>query len=127
MNRDAWRTYPAAPGGGIALCALDDMAHTSTRSVIVTTANGEFPVLIVRLGSNVLAYVNACPHQYLPLDHRSNRLLSADGTKLMCSNHSAMFDAETGDCIAGPAQGSALDPIPVVVGDDGIIRIAGDQ
>lgn len=127
MNRDAWRSYPSAPAGGAVLCAFGDIPCAGSKSVLVTTPNGEFPVLLVRRSDALHAYVNACPHQYLPLDYRSDRLLSADGTKLVCSSHGAVFEADTGECIGGPAQGCALDPVPVVVGIDGKIRIAGDE
>ena len=42
------------------------------------------------------AYRNLCPHHWLPLTYRSPKILSADGTRLRCSNHGAQFSVEDG-------------------------------
>lgn len=125
MNEDAWRSYPSAPIEGVAVCALSEVPAGGAKSLKIASGNGEFPVLLVRQNGTIRAYVNACPHQYLPLDYRSGQLLSADGARLMCSAHGSMFEVETGQCVGGPAQGCALDPVPVIAGSDGIIRIGG--
>jgi nitrite reductase/ring-hydroxylating ferredoxin subunit len=82
-----------------------------------------FPVLLVQGADGLRAYVNACPHQFLPLDWRSDRILSPDGRTLRCSNHDAGFDADTGAGLDGFAQGCALDPVPIEI-HDGALRIA---
>lgn len=74
---------------------------------------GRFPVLVAAVDGAARVYVNACPHQFLPLDQRSSSLLSADGTRLMCSNHQAEFDLETGTGKAGFGLGCALSRVPV--------------
>ena len=43
--------------------------------------------------------------------------MSADGTKLRCTNHEAAFRLTDGVGVEGPASGEALDPIPVLVTD----------
>ena len=57
--------------------------------------------------------VNACPHQFLPLNHRGAQVMSVDGKTIRCTNHSAGFDAATGDGTEGLGQGCALVPIPI--------------
>lgn len=119
MTTENWRTYRGAPEEGTALAAETDLAEGAT----LTGVLGGFPFLLARTGGVVRAYVNACPHQYLPLDHKGDRLLSADGAVIRCTNHSAGFDAATGEGVEGLGLGCALDPIPVSV-IDGEIRIA---
>ncbi len=116
----AWETYPGAPAPGDALCDLADIPDPGTHSVNI----GDFSVLLARRGGQVWAYVNACPHQYLPLDYRAADVLSADRAKLICSNHDAVFDVETGTGLGGFGQGCALDPVPVAIGASGRISIA---
>lgn len=116
---DAWRSYRGAPAIGRTLCALDDLPDGGTRAM---TFDG-FPALFVRKGQAVRAFVNACPHQYLPLDHKGDRLLSADGAILRCTNHSAGFSAETGEGVEGLGLGACLDPIPVTVRNDGVVVV----
>ena len=108
---DAWKSYPGAPTEGVVICPLEEAAD---REATCLEVDG-FPLVILRQGDTVTAFVNACPHQYLPLNHKSDRLLSADGAKIRCSNHSAGFDAATGEGVEGLGLGACLDPVPVSV------------
>lgn len=108
---DAWKSYPGAPLEGAVVCPLESVADGEATCVEVDG----FPLLVLRRGNEVSAFVNACPHQYLPLNHKSDRLLSADGSKIRCSNHSAGFDAKTGEGVEGLGLGTCLDPAPVRV------------
>ena len=67
-------------------------------------------MLAIRRGDDVSAYVNACPHVWLPLTFRSPRLLSEDGERLTCSNHLAQFAVDDGRALSGPVEpGCGLD------------------
>lgn len=111
MNAEAWRDFPGAPEKGTRICAAAEVPLTGVTS---HDLDG-FPILLVASAEGLRAYVNACPHQYLPLDWRSPNILSADGEMLRCSNHDAGFDACTGQGRDGLGQGCALDPVPVRV------------
>lgn len=117
-----WSDLSTAPETGTPVARAADVEGAV--AVTVTTAAGDFALLLVRVGARVRGYVNMCPHQYLPLDYRGPKLLSQDGTKLMCSAHGAMFDAATGRGVAGEGLGCALVTVPLVE-VPGEIRIAG--
>ncbi|RMF34078.1 MAG: hypothetical protein D6754_15655 [Alphaproteobacteria bacterium] len=118
--RSGWASWPGAPAAGTRICAGADLVEGATLGV----APGGFPLLLVRQQGRVRAYVNACPHQYLPLDYRGGRVLSADGTLLRCTSHGAGFSVDTGEGVEGHGIGSCLEPVPVEeVGSE--IRIAG--
>ena len=119
---DIWRSYASAPAPGTALIALADLPEGAT-PLRVEGPNGAFPLLLIRRGAAVHAFVNACPHQFLPLDHHGPNILSADGDRLMCTVHGAQFDIATGEGAAGHGLGSALDPAPVE-NSGGMVRIA---
>ncbi|MBT0956912.1 Rieske (2Fe-2S) protein [Alphaproteobacteria bacterium KMM 3653] len=104
--------FPGAPAPGTPLCALDTLPDGGTKCFEI----GGFPVVALRRGADAWAFVNACPHQFLPLNTRSDALLTQDGTALMCSNHNASFDAQTGQG-AGICAGQALAAIPVTLAD----------
>lgn len=106
---EAWKTYAHAPASGARICAAGDVPASGTLCLDLAG----YPLLLLRVGGRVRAYVNACPHQYLPLDHRGPKLLSADGRVLRCTNHGAGFSAETGEGVEGLGLGCALDPVPV--------------
>lgn len=115
----SWTDYASAPPPGTPVCRAVEIGGAETREV--TSERGAFPLVLVRTGGEVRAYVNACPHQFLPLDHRGPRILSADGSLLMCSNHGAMFDAATGEGVAGEGLGCALDPVPLDLRDGRLV------
>lgn len=116
---DEWKSYPSAPAEGTVICPLSSVPEIGTYGVDLDG----FPVLLARRDGRLFAYVNACPHQFLPLDYRGSSVLSADGRMLRCTNHQAGFDLETGEGIDGFAVGCNLDSVPVEVMDDGLIRI----
>lgn len=120
MN-DAWRAYSSAPPQGALVCESGMIEEGAARCLTVESAAGAFPLLLLRTGGVLRAYVNACPHQYLPLDYRSSSVLSADRARLLCSAHGAVFDAATGGCLSGDGA-DGLDPVPVVE-SEGLIRI----
>jgi nitrite reductase/ring-hydroxylating ferredoxin subunit len=68
-------------------------------------------VFAVRQGDDVLVWLNDCPHNHRPLEFLPDRFLSADGSHIVCSAHSAHFDIRSGYCYAGPCEGRSLVPV----------------
>ena len=116
---DAWKSYPGAPDPGAELCQVEAIPNPGTHCLLIDG----FPLLLVRQGSTINAFVNACPHQYLPMNHKGDRMLSSDGQVLRCTNHAAGFDSRTGQGVEGLGIGSCLDPVPVEQ-LNGALRIA---
>ena len=115
-NVAPWHALPLAPAQGTSLGPLAAMADASVREFQFGEGRRVFSMLAIRRGNQVRAYVNACPHVWLPLTFRSPRVLSMDGARLVCSNHYAEFAVEDGRAIAGPVEpGCALTRIPVHV------------
>lgn len=106
---DAWKSYPNAPASGTDICNVSEIRDLNTLTIDL----GGFPLLIVHQNDQLHAFVNACPHQYLPLDYKGDKLLSSDGTMLRCTNHSASFDIETGEGVEGLGIGCNLDIVPI--------------
>ena len=117
---DAWKSYRGAPAEGAELCAATDIPDDNT---LCLELDG-FPLLLVRRGQDVRAYVNACPHQYMPLNYQGDKLISADKTVLRCTMHGAGFSVETGEGVEGLGIGECLDQVPVAV-SGGTVRITG--
>lgn len=110
----AWQRYRSAPSPGTRVVETNALPDHGHLSVTVESDRGRFPLLVIRLGDGELrAYVNACPHQFLPLDQRGSRLLNEDGEQLRCTNHDAVFATRSGEGVGGLGLGCALDPVPV--------------
>lgn len=106
-----WTDLATAPAPGTVVTEAATLCGAAT--LTVTSAAGDFPLLLVRTEQGVRAYVNMCPHQFLPLDYRGRQILSHDRQKLMCSAHGAMFDAQTGVGVAGNGLGCSLVAVPL--------------
>ena len=74
-------------------------------------------MLIVRQGLRAYAYVNRCPHAGVELNWEEDKFMSRCGTFLQCSTHGALFEPDTGRCLAGPCAGASLASIPLRVED----------
>ncbi len=116
-----WSDFPDAPEVGASIYALDEVVEGSVLSFNMN----EFPVLVLKIDGTPKALVNTCPHQFLPLDHKGDALLSADGRHLLCTNHGAKFQAEDGVGVSGEGIGCQLNQIPVDV-RDGLLVIASE-
>jgi len=119
-----WHSMPLAPSCGTSLGPLSAIADVSVREFQFGTGRRVFSMLAIRRGDDVRAYVNACPHVWLPLTFRSPRVLSMDGARIVCSNHFAEFAVDDGRALAGPVEpGCALTRVPVHVDARGDIVI----
>ena len=108
---------------GTVICALDDIEDTESAGAVVDIDGRERPLILVRRGQRVWAYVNRCPHIGAPLDFRPGWFLTLDKSLINCANHGAHFEIETGLCVAGPCVGKSLEAVPVEV-SDGRVRLA---
>ncbi|NIE65402.1 Rieske (2Fe-2S) protein [Burkholderia sp. Ax-1719] len=95
------------------LCRLADVPDGGAR-VIDEQCVGR-PVVVVRRGDQVWAYVNRCPHFSVPLDFEPGNVSCYRSQVLMCAHHSALFRFDDGMCIDGPCAGAALEAVPVKI------------
>ncbi len=75
------------------------------------------PALLVNLGGSrgLRAFYNRCAHMELELDWNPGVFFDAANRYLMCATHGALFDPDSGRCVAGPCLGAALVALPVTV------------
>jgi nitrite reductase/ring-hydroxylating ferredoxin subunit len=100
------------------ICALDELDDTGARGF--TLGEGEWPLrgFVVRKGEAIRAFVNHCPHAGFPLNWQPDVFLVPGGGNLIrCMMHGALFEIESGDCVAGPCMGLALQPLAIHVRD----------
>ena len=70
---------------------------------------------VVNYAGHFYAYVNRCAHVGTPVDMWPNEFFTDDGRHLICATHGAVYQPETGLCIAGPCPGAALTPLAVAL------------
>ncbi len=68
---------------------------------------------VVRFEGEVRAYKNQCRHQPLALDYGDGDFMTEDGRYLLCRNHGALFEPDTGRCVSGSCLNAALHALEV--------------
>jgi nitrite reductase/ring-hydroxylating ferredoxin subunit len=107
------------------ICRLDEIDPAGARGFAI--GGGDWPLrgLVVRLRDKVHGFINRCPHAGHPLNLRPHRFLTADASLILCSSHGALFEKETGYCIAGPCAGQRLLPVALKV-ESGFVMLADE-
>ena len=76
----------------------------------------------VKRDDKVYLYRNSCPHLGTPLEWEEDKFLDSDGSLIICSTHGALFEIETGRCLAGPCKGQYLQAVSYIL-DNGLLMV----
>lgn len=83
---------------------------------------------VIRHEGLLHAYRNECRHVPMTMDWVENRFLSRDRCWIQCATHGALYEIDSGLCVAGPPAGQTLRRLAVEVADGQIVvSIAPDQ
>ena len=104
----------------IFLCRIDELADPGTRNAVLGEGEDELDIIVVQTKGERHAYINCCPHQFIPLETFPNRFLSEDKKHFVCSGHGARFALSTGECVRGPCLGKSLDRLAILERDGGV-------
>ncbi|WP_421868925.1 Rieske (2Fe-2S) protein [Motiliproteus sp.] len=89
------------------ICRIDEIEEGQSKGLDW----GEHKLIAVKHQGQLYLYLNRCPHRGIPLEWQPDQFLDLERQFIQCSTHGALFRIETGDCIQGPCQGQALQPI----------------
>ena len=124
MGNDDGAKPGAGPAAGV-LCRLADIPDRDSRAFTISSNDEEREIFAVRLGDEVFAYVNVCPHRQMPLNWKPDVFLAYDKSRIQCTMHGATFDIRQGHCLTGPCPGQSLQSVPIVI-EDGVVRLGPD-
>jgi nitrite reductase/ring-hydroxylating ferredoxin subunit len=100
-------------------------AATDVGGASENAATTEREAILVRLNGQVHAWLNYCKHfTHVTLDKGSG--VERRNGELVCTNHGAYFESDTGLCTHGPCEGAYLDAVGVAV-RDGDVYLADDD
>jgi nitrite reductase/ring-hydroxylating ferredoxin subunit len=114
------------PADGDRIAALSAVPDDTTFLFTVRDDEAEErEAILVRLADgHVAAWLNYCQHfTHISLDKGSGAPMR-DG-ELVCANHGAYFEADTGYCTFGPCEGAYLNELAVTV-DDGDVYLTDE-
>jgi nitrite reductase/ring-hydroxylating ferredoxin subunit len=104
--------------------SLADIEDPGCREFEIGDGDWPFRGFVVRRGDEVYAYQNYCVHVGHPLNWMPNGFLTKDRKAIICASHGAMYDIDTGLCVAGPCRGKSLREVSVEV-RDGVVYVTG--
>ena len=104
----------------IFLCRTEELARTGARSIVLGETSDRLDVLVVQTAQGRHAYINACPHQFIPLETFPDWVFTDDKQHLVCSGHGALFVPDSGFCVEGPCEGDSLQSLNIVERDGAI-------
>jgi nitrite reductase/ring-hydroxylating ferredoxin subunit len=124
-----WNTLPNAPTPGTLLCHRDSLADGqvlmhNTFATDDTAQAHLYPLLLLRNGDHVRAFVNRCAHFGVPLAARQDLLLFKPFDSITCNVHYARYRWADGLCDRGDCEGESLIAVPVECDATGAVRIA---
>jgi nitrite reductase/ring-hydroxylating ferredoxin subunit len=104
----------------IFLCRIDELADPGTKNVVLGDSADELDIVVVQTKGARHAYINCCPHEFIPLETFPNHFLTDDKKYFLCSGHGARFALDTGECVRGPCLGKGLDGLAIAEKDGGV-------
>jgi nitrite reductase/ring-hydroxylating ferredoxin subunit len=104
----------------IFLCRIAELADPGTKNVVLSEGEDALDIIIVQTKGARHAYINCCPHQFIPLETFPNHFLTEDKRFFLCSGHGARFELDTGACHSGPCLGRGLDRLAIEEKEGGV-------
>lgn len=105
----------------ISLCATGDIPDPGGKSFQINNNDNLLDIFVIHKDSEFHAFINRCPHKGLNLDWQEDQFLDNEHNFILCANHGALFEIETGHCIHGPCVGAQLTPLSIKLIDDTLI------
>jgi nitrite reductase/ring-hydroxylating ferredoxin subunit len=115
FRRDRQRMEEESRVGGRVIAKVDEVRPGSVKKFWLICQKYRIDAFLVNDRGNFFAYVNRCRHMATPLDFVRDEFFSDDHRHLMCYTHGALYEPDTGLCIAGPCKGESLFRLPLTI------------
>jgi nitrite reductase/ring-hydroxylating ferredoxin subunit len=103
------------------ICASAELVDGGDGVRFEVTRQGEgLPAFVVRWRARAFAYINECQHQSTELDWNAGDFFDESKLYLMCATHGAIYEPDSGLCVAGPCHGARLAAVEVSERDGGV-------
>ncbi|UCB55862.1 MAG: Rieske 2Fe-2S domain-containing protein [Thiotrichales bacterium] len=104
----------------ITLCHADEISDPGSKSFEFKHGRKNISLFVVHKDGSFSAYINSCPHTGVNLEWQQDQFLDMDNMYIQCSTHDALFEIDSGECVAGPCVGDRLQALELVIEDDQI-------
>lgn len=108
----------------VAVGRLDELEDPGCREFSIGSGDWPFRGFVVRKGDAVYAYQNFCMHVGHPLNYKPDSFLTRNNELIICASHGALYEIDTGLCVAGPCPGKKLRAVHAEL-VDGVVVVEG--
>ena len=77
-------------------------------------SNAMLPAFVLQYDGQSFAYLNQCAHVAMEMDWQHGVFFDLDQRFIMCATHGALYEPESGLCVAGPCTGEQLKSVPLM-------------
>jgi len=109
------------------ITSVDDVPSDTTLVYRLRPVDGEEPreAILLRDEEGVVSWLNYCQHfTHIKLDKGSGAELR--NGEVICTNHGAYFEVDSGRCTYGPCEGAYLTEVEVAVDDGDVVLVDDD-
>ncbi len=107
-----------APRLELHLCASSALAEKGKAHVFDVLHYGQSArAFALRYEGRVIAYLNRCLHVPTEMDWQPGEFLDSSKEYILCANHGAAYEPQTGRCVGGPCGRGRLTSIDIVERD----------
>ena len=96
------------------IASLDELKNGESKKFKIKRSDRDTESFLIKKDGKYFAYLNLCRHWTVGLDFDDNEFFSKDKTWLVCKNHGAVYNPETGICESGPCGGAGLYKVPLL-------------
>jgi len=107
------------------IASLDELKNGESKKFKIKRPDRDTEAFLIKKDGKYFAYLNLCRHWTVGLDFDDNEFFSEDKNWLVCKNHGAIYNPESGICESGPCGGAALYGVPLVEKDGAIYAELG--
>lgn len=104
------------------LCHCKEIDDPGSKEFSVKRGRATIDGFVVHKNGAFYAYQNSCPHTGASLNWQQDQFLDIDLRFIQCSIHHALFEIESGYCIAGPCSGSSMEELDLII-DNNILYL----
>ena len=93
---------------------LKDIKEGQSLKFSIPRKDRKTEAFLIKKDGKFYSYLNMCRHWTVGLDFDDNEFFSEDKVFLVCKNHGALYEPETGACQGGPCNGAGLYKVPLI-------------
>ena len=99
------------------IATVGEIAPGKSKKFFLRVGDMDVECFVIRWQDAHHAYVNKCRHVAMTMDWIENRFFDEDGRFILCATHGALYEPDSGECVAGPPCGKRLIAVPLEIRD----------